>query len=126
MRVINREEIATAMDLFDMLGEKSGCKRQAGTIVRSLVAGYVHNQVGPKPHAPYLTDAELEWCRKGRKISAIKLVRDRKPHFSLIESKRYVEKHGAEQLATAEAERISGLTLRPIGERPIDSDGYGY
>ncbi len=98
-RTAHRDEIEAAMDLFDRLGPESGCKDKAATILRSLVNTYV-GRSNPSRLNKYLTGEEIEECKAGRKIAAIKLYRTRSG-VGLKEAKDYIELHGGKYLRDA-------------------------
>jgi hypothetical protein len=108
---ITCNDVANALNLFEKLEYGQG-KAAAATVVNATVRLYINAKLKPlaESRGP-LTPEEIAACRRGEKLTAIKLFRQRKGNqyddqgmvvkrgLSLLDCKLFVEKHGAKYLA---------------------------
>lgn len=96
-----RTEIDAALSLLDTLGDNPHHLKLAGRLVRSLVNGYVREQlptvVPTDPNDSNFTREEMDCLLAQQKIATIKLIRARLG-YGLREAKDYVEEFGNKYL----------------------------
>lgn len=98
MSQVSRTEIDAAITLLDTLNPESGCRAQAGRIIRSLVNGYIQQALPVRSVDSNFTPEEMDCLKSNEKIGTIKLVRVRLG-VGLKDAKDYVEKYGNKYLS---------------------------
>ena len=94
---VYRTDIDASLDLLDKLSDECDCRKQAAAIVRKLVKKYIESAAGSPLVDGVFTKEEIAEMRNGKKIAAIKLVRDR-TGMSLMDCKNLVENNGEHYL----------------------------
>jgi ribosomal protein L7/L12 len=102
----SRQDVEAVLNCFDALGDDSIVKNQVAGIVRKVVGAYV-NQTSV---ASRFTYDESAYIKQGRKIDAIKLVRERL-NLGLRDAKDYVETHPYYKTQQTQQVRTAGFDL---------------
>ena len=91
-----KQDVVDALNIFEKL-EVGGGKVAGATVARAVVSTYLKEQLEVSRPERIFTAHEISLMRQGKKLYAVKAVRDRLG-ISLMEAKRYVEGNGGAEL----------------------------
>lgn len=120
---ITADDVANSFNLFEKLAYGQG-KAAAGVVVNAVVRQYVAAGLAECKPTRDFTKAEIAAMRAGRKLEAVKLLRQRLGNqydengnvtirgMSLMDCKRYVETKGGKYLAESGLYNADGMAVR--------------